>query len=79
LVTDSQARTGNPAEQLTPRELEVLRLVARGQTNREIAEGLGLAAGTVKAHVQHLIAKLGVSDRTQAAVRGVELGLVGGE
>ena len=79
LVTDSQARTGNPAEQLTPRELEVLRLVARGQTNREIAEGLDLAAGTVKVHVQHLIAKLGVSDRTQAAVRGVELGLVGGE
>ena len=79
LVTDSQARTGNPAEQLTPRELEVLRLVALGQTNREIAEGLDLAAGTVKVHVQHLIAKLGVSDRTQAAVRGVELGLVGGE
>jgi DNA-binding NarL/FixJ family response regulator len=66
-------------EQLTPRELEVLRLVARGQTNREIGESLGLASGTVKVHVQHLIAKLGVSDRTQAAVRGVELGLVGGD
>ncbi len=78
----AESRAGSaPAttEHLTPRELEVLRLVARGQTNREIADSLSLAAGTVKVHVQHLIAKLGVSDRTQAAVRGVELGLVGGE
>lgn len=69
-------RTSPPPAQLTPRELDVLRLVAFGQTNREIAETLGLTSSTAKTHVEHLIAKLGVSDRTQAAVRAVELGLV---
>jgi len=63
-------------EPLTPRELEVLRLLAQGQTNRQIAQNLIISAGTVKVHVQHIIAKLNVSDRTQAAVRAVELGLV---
>ena len=67
---------GPPPERLTPREREVLELVVRGQTNREIAHGLGMGLGTVKAHVEHIIAKLGVSDRTQAAVRAVELGLI---
>jgi DNA-binding NarL/FixJ family response regulator len=64
------------AEQLTPREATVLRLLARGWTNREIAADLRVAVGTVKTHVEHIIAKLDVSGRTQAAVRGVELGLV---
>jgi DNA-binding NarL/FixJ family response regulator len=64
------------ATQLTPRERDVLRLVAFGQTNREIATTLGFTSSTAKTHVEHLIAKLGVSDRTQAAVRAVELGLV---
>ncbi len=79
LASESRAGSAPATEHLTPRELEVLRLVARGQTNREIAASLSLAAGTVKVHVQHLISKLGVSDRAQAAVRGVELGLVGRE
>jgi DNA-binding NarL/FixJ family response regulator len=61
---------------LTPREVEILRLLARGRTNREIAEHLMFSVSTVKNHVQHIIAKLGVSDRTQAAVRAVELGLI---
>ena len=61
---------------LTRRERDVLRLVAYGQTNREIADTLGLTSSTAKTHVEHLIAKLGVSDRTQAAVKAVELGLV---
>jgi DNA-binding NarL/FixJ family response regulator len=60
---------------LTPREVQILRLVARGHTNREIAGRLILAVGTIKAHVQHILEKLGVDDRTQAAVRAVELGL----
>lgn len=60
---------------LTPREVEVLRLLAQGQTNREIARELSIALSTVKNHVQHIITKLEVSDRTQAAVRAVELGL----
>ncbi|MEI6179341.1 MAG: response regulator transcription factor [Chloroflexales bacterium] len=61
---------------LTPRELEVLRLVAQGKTNRLIAQQLGIANGTVKLHVEHIISKLEVSDRTQAAVHAIQLGLL---
>jgi DNA-binding NarL/FixJ family response regulator len=64
---------------LTPREREVLRLVTEGQTNREIAGQLGISAGTVKNHVEHIIAKLGVSDRTQAAVYALRHGLLANE
>ena len=60
---------------LTPRELEVLKLVALGKTNQEIAEGLFISKATAKVHVRRVIAKLGVSDRTQAVVRALELGL----
>ena len=62
-------------EELTPREEEVLGLVARGKTNQEIAESLFITRGTAKVHVQHIIRKLEVSDRTQAVVRAFELGL----
>ena len=61
---------------LTPREMEILSLLARGLTNRKIAETLVISAGTAKNHVQHIIAKLNVSDRTQAAVLAVEAGLL---
>jgi DNA-binding NarL/FixJ family response regulator len=64
-----------PPELLTPRETEIVRLVAQGMTNRQIAEKLVASSATVKTHVQHIIAKLGVSDRTQAAVCAIELGL----
>jgi DNA-binding NarL/FixJ family response regulator len=64
---------------LTKREVEVLRLLARGQTNQEIAQGLVVSPLTVKTHVQRIIGKLGVSDRTQAAVRAAELGLLAPE
>jgi DNA-binding NarL/FixJ family response regulator len=60
---------------LSAREVEVLRLVARGQTNQQIAENLLLSVSTVKKHVRQIISKLGVSDRTQAAIRALELGL----
>lgn len=63
---------------LTPREIEVLRLVAQGKTNRAISEQLVITVGTVKLHVEHIIAKLEVSDRTQAAVRAIRLGLLRG-
>ena len=64
-------------ESLTPREVEVLRLLSQGQTNPQIAQNLQVSRGTIKIHVQHIISKLGVSDRTQAAVRAIEAGLLG--
>jgi two-component system, NarL family, response regulator LiaR len=63
-------------EPLTARELEVLRFLPLGETNQQIARELGVSRITVKTHVAHIIAKLGVSDRTQAAVRAIELGLL---
>ena len=72
----SSQRT-EPLEPLTPRELQVLERVAQGQTNREIAADFVITAGTVKNHVEHIIAKLGVSDRTQAVVRALEQGIIG--
>ena len=66
-------------ESLTPREIEVLGLLSQGQTNPQIAQNLTVSRGTVKIHVQHIISKLGVSDRTQAAVRAIEAGLIGTE
>ena len=65
-------------ESLTPREIEVLTLLSQGQTNPQIAQNLTVSRGTVKIHVQHIISKLGVSDRTQAAVRAIEAGVIGG-
>ncbi len=62
-------------EPLTPRELEVLRLVAEGLTNREIAQELVIAKGTVKAHLHNIHSKLAVSNRTEAAARARELDL----
>jgi DNA-binding NarL/FixJ family response regulator len=61
-------------EALTPRETEVLELLTTGQTNQQIAQTLTISKGTAKVHVERIIRKLGVSDRTQAAVRALELG-----
>jgi DNA-binding NarL/FixJ family response regulator len=61
---------------LSDRELDVLRLLADGSSNREIATALFLAEGTVKNHVTNVLAKLGVRDRTQAALRARGLGLI---
>ncbi|HEY6594673.1 MAG TPA: response regulator transcription factor [Asanoa sp.] len=67
---------GADPARLTPRERQVLAEVGRGRSNREIARALGLAEKTVKAHVSAILAKLGVQDRTQAAVYAVRAGLV---
>jgi DNA-binding NarL/FixJ family response regulator len=61
---------------LSTREREVLELVARGYTNQQIARTLLISVSTVKKHVRNVISKLGVSDRTQAAVRALELGVL---
>ena len=62
-------------EELTPREEEVLGFVVEGKTNQQIAESLHITRATTKVHMQHIIRKLEVSDRTQAVVRAFELGL----
>jgi DNA-binding NarL/FixJ family response regulator len=63
-------------ETLTPRETEVLGLLAQGQSNPQIAQTLTISRSTAKVHVERIIKKLEVSDRTQAAVRAIELGLL---
>ncbi len=61
---------------LTQRELEVLRLMAGGFNNHEIAQGLGTMEGTIKNHVSSILSKLGVRDRVQAVFRGIDLGML---
>lgn len=61
---------------LSERELEVLRLIAQGTTNREIAEHLVISEGTVKNHISHILGRLGLRDRTQAAIYAREHGLL---
>jgi DNA-binding NarL/FixJ family response regulator len=63
---------------LTGRELEVFQLMARGYSNREIAEMLRIAEGTVKNHVSNILSKIGVRDRTRAVLKGLELGYLTG-
>jgi LuxR family maltose regulon positive regulatory protein len=80
VADEREAKALTPAEALieplTDRELEVLALLAEGRTNREIAETLVVATGTVKAHTAAIYRKLDVHNRTEAAARGRELGLV---
>jgi DNA-binding NarL/FixJ family response regulator len=65
-----------PREPLTGREAEVVRLMAGGYSNREIAAALGTAEGTVKNHVSSILAKFGVRDRTRAVLKALETGLL---
>ena len=76
LAPPARAPDAGLAEPLAEREIEILRLVAQGLSNREIAQRLFLAEGTVKNYVTAILQKIGVRDRTQAALRGRELGLL---
>ncbi len=67
-----------PPDPLTPRETEVLRLMAGGYSNREIADALGSSEGTVKNQISSILSKLGVRDRTRAVLKGLEQGLFPG-
>jgi DNA-binding NarL/FixJ family response regulator len=76
-IADGQATAAaEERERLTRREREVLELIAQGRSNKRIAFELGISEKTVKAHVGRLLAKLGVADRTQAALLAVRRGLV---
>jgi NarL family two-component system response regulator LiaR len=74
VVTLEDGRDERP-DDLTPREREVLALIGRGYPNKRIAAELGIAEKTVKTHVSHVLAKLGVADRTQAALYAARVGL----
>lgn len=63
-------------EELTPRQVEVLKMIVAGRSNKEIAEDLAMAASTVKHHIEHVFTKLGVKDRTQAATEAIQRGIV---
>lgn len=75
-LLDAMAREPRPSDELTAREREVLALIVRGRANKVIARELGISEKTVKAHVGRVLAKLGVADRTQAALLAVRTGLV---
>jgi DNA-binding NarL/FixJ family response regulator len=72
----SQSGAQELVESLSPRELEILRLVASGDSNREIAEKLVISEGTVKNHLSSILSKLGVKDRLHAVIRAREIGLL---
>ncbi len=63
-------------EELTPREIEVLRMMAEGLGNKEIAVRLGISDHTVKFHISSILAKVGASSRTEAVTIGIRMGLV---
>ena len=76
LTTDFEAI--DRPERLSRREIETLRMMAGGHSNRDIAEAFGTTEGTVKNHVSSILSKLGVKSRTQAVMKGMELGYLGG-
>jgi DNA-binding NarL/FixJ family response regulator len=76
MAPPARAPDAGLAEPLSEREREILELLAQGLSNREIALRLSLAQGTVKNYVTTILQKLGARDRTQAAIRARELGLI---
>jgi LuxR family maltose regulon positive regulatory protein len=75
-ISNLQSPNSDLIEPLTPRELEVLRLIAGGASNRQIAQTLVVTVGTVKRHASNLFGKFGVNSRTQLVARARELGLL---
>ena len=75
-VTSTPENTADSLEELTPREVEVLRLMAEGFGNKQIAARLGISDHTVKFHISSILAKLSVSSRTEAVTQGIRMGLI---
>ena len=65
-----------PADRLTKREVEVVRLMTGGYSNREIGDALGASEGTVKNHISSILSKMGVRDRIRAVLKGLESGCI---
>jgi DNA-binding NarL/FixJ family response regulator len=76
VLASMRDRTLNPALQLTPRELQVLRHIGYGLSNEEIGRSMGISVETIKEHVQNILRKMAMKDRTQVAVWAVREGLV---
>jgi len=76
LQVADRLRFRHPSDELTQREFDVLKLIAVGQSNRQIGTNLGIGEGTVKAHVNKILTKLGAKDRTQAVVLALERGII---
>lgn len=75
-VTSTAENAADGLEELTPREVEVLRLMAEGFGNKQIAARLGISDHTVKFHISSILAKLSVSSRTEAVTQGIRMGLI---
>jgi len=76
MVIPTSPTSNDLSEPLSQREIEVLRLMAEGRSNHEIAAKLIIAVSTVKSHINNIFSKLGVASRTQAVARGRRLGLI---
>jgi two-component system, NarL family, response regulator LiaR len=76
IVLQEMSRRQTPGNELTERETEVLRQLARGQTNREIAEALFISEETVKTHIGNILSKLHLEHRTQALIYAIKQGVV---
>jgi DNA-binding NarL/FixJ family response regulator len=76
LLRELRSPAADPLAQLTPRETDVLKALAQGRSNREIARALSVTEETVKSHVSSILAKLGLADRTQAAIFALQHHLV---
>jgi len=76
LLMHFQNVRGEDAPRLTPRETEILTLIAKGLSNRTAAETLGLSRATVRTHLEHIYAKLDVSNRTEAVTEAIRRGLI---
>jgi DNA-binding NarL/FixJ family response regulator len=75
LLAHLKPGSGVPADPLTDREMEVLRLLAQGKSNQQIAEGLNISEVTVRTHVSHIFAKLGAGNRVEAALYALRAGM----
>jgi DNA-binding NarL/FixJ family response regulator len=76
LLRHFQTERGDDLPQLTPRETEILQLIAKGLSNRAAAEALGLSRATIRTHLEHIYAKLDVSNRTEAVTEAIRRGLI---